>query len=79
MDCAPATASVHLRRRHDVVPGRHHRATAELALHAHILVEGCRRWLAATTDAEHADNASWVREFLDRPLTRSVIEALLAD
>jgi aminoglycoside phosphotransferase (APT) family kinase protein len=45
---------------------------------SHILAEGCRRWLAATTDDERADNEGWVREFVDRPLTRSVIEALLA-
>ena len=44
---------------------------------SHILAEGCRRWLAATTDAERADNEGWVREFVDRPLTRTVIEALL--
>ena len=35
---------------------------------AHIVVEGCRRWLAATTDDERASNDAWVREFLDRPL-----------
>ena len=46
---------------------------------SHILEEGCRRWLEATTDAERADNEGWVREFLDRPLTGAVIEALLAD
>ena len=46
---------------------------------AHIVEEGCRRWLIATTDAARADNEDWVREFLDRPLTRTVIEALLAD
>ncbi len=46
---------------------------------SHILSEGCRRWLTATTDAERADNEGWVREFVDRPLTRTVIEALLAD
>ena len=45
----------------------------------HILVEGCRRWLTATTDAERSDNEDWVREFVDNPLTRTVIEALLAD
>jgi hypothetical protein len=45
---------------------------------AHIVEEGCRRWLASTTDAERADNEGWVREFIDRPLTRPVIEALLA-
>ena len=44
---------------------------------AHILAEGCRRWLAAETDAERADNEGWVREFVDQPLTRAVIEALL--
>lgn len=46
---------------------------------SHILAEGCRRWLTATTDAERGDNEGWVREFVDRPLTRTVIEALLAD
>ena len=45
----------------------------------HILSEGCRRWLQATTDAERSDNEDWVREFVDNPLTRTVIEALLAD
>ena len=46
---------------------------------SHIVEEGCRRWLAAATDAERADNEGWVGEFIDRPLTRTVIEALLAD
>jgi hypothetical protein len=46
---------------------------------SHILAEGCRRWLAATTDAERADNEGWVREFVDQPLTRTGIAALLAD
>jgi hypothetical protein len=46
---------------------------------SHILAEGCRRWLAATSDAERSDNEGWVREFLDQPLTRNAIEALLAD
>jgi aminoglycoside phosphotransferase (APT) family kinase protein len=45
---------------------------------AHIVAEGCRRWLAADTDAGRADHEAWVREFLDRPLTGAVIEALLA-
>jgi Ser/Thr protein kinase RdoA (MazF antagonist) len=45
---------------------------------AHIVEAGCRRWLAAITDDARADNEAWVREFIDRPLTRSVIEALLA-
>ena len=43
----------------------------------HIVDEGCRRWLAATADEDRADNEAWVREFLDRPLTRQVIDALL--
>ena len=45
---------------------------------SHILVEGCRRWLAATTEADRADNEGWVREFVDQPLTRDRIAALLA-
>ena len=45
----------------------------------HIVEEGCRRWLAATSDDERASNEAWVHEFLDRPLTRDVIERLLAD
>jgi Ser/Thr protein kinase RdoA (MazF antagonist) len=44
----------------------------------HIVEEGCRRWLAARTDDERASNDAWVREILDRPLTRDVIERLLA-
>ena len=43
----------------------------ELAM---ILVEGCRRRLTATTDDQRSDSKGWVREFLDRPLTRTVIE-----
>jgi fructosamine-3-kinase len=45
---------------------------------AHIVEAGCRRWLAATTDGARVDNEAWVREFIDRPLTRGVVEALLA-
>ena len=45
---------------------------------AHIVEEGCRRWLASTTEIQRADNAGWVREYLDRPLSRDGIEALLA-
>ena len=44
---------------------------------AHIVEEGCRRWLAATTDDERASNDEWVHEILDRPLTRDVVERLL--
>ena len=46
---------------------------------SHILAEGCRRWLMAATDAERHDNEGWVREFVDEPLTRTLIDALLAD
>jgi aminoglycoside phosphotransferase (APT) family kinase protein len=45
---------------------------------AHIVEAGCRRWLAATTVDARADNEAWIREFIDRPLTRAVVEALLA-
>ena len=63
-------------------PGRVERPTdfaMPIAQLAHIVEEGCRRWLIATTDAARADNEDWVREFVDRPLTRAVIEALLAE
>ena len=63
-------------------PGRVEAATdfaMAIAQLSHILVEGCRRWLTAATDAERADNEGWVREFVDQPLTRAVIAALLAD
>lgn len=45
---------------------------------AHIGAEGCRRWLAATSDDDRADNEGWVREFIDRPVTRRGIDALLS-
>jgi Ser/Thr protein kinase RdoA (MazF antagonist) len=43
----------------------------------HIVETGCRQWLAATTDDERTDNEGWVREFLERPLSRDAIERLL--
>ena len=43
----------------------------------HIVEEGCRRWLAATTDDDRVDNEGWVREFVDRPLTTGLVEQLL--
>lgn len=49
-----------------------------IATLAHIVDEGCRRWLVATTEADRADNEAWVREFIDRPLTREVIDRCLA-
>lgn len=45
---------------------------------AHIVEEGCRRWLASETDADRDDNEAWVREFIDRPLTRELIDRLLS-
>jgi Ser/Thr protein kinase RdoA (MazF antagonist) len=45
---------------------------------AHILQLGCERWLAATTDTDRDDNARWVAEFLDDPVTVPVVEELLA-
>jgi hypothetical protein len=45
---------------------------------AHIVEEGCRRWLASGTDVDHADNEAWVREFIDRPLTRELIDHLVS-
>ena len=62
-------------------PGRVERRSdfaMPIAQLCHIVEEGCRRWLASTTDAERADNEGWVREFLDRPLTLALIEALLS-
>ena len=44
---------------------------------AHIAVTGCERWLAARTDAERADNAAWVGEFVDDPLTVETLEGIL--
>jgi Ser/Thr protein kinase RdoA (MazF antagonist) len=44
----------------------------------HILEAGCRRWLAATMDADRAENEACVHEYLDRPLTMRQIEALLS-
>lgn len=51
--------------------------TMLLAQQAHITVEGCERWLAATTDAERADNQAWVSEFLDDPVTLATVENIL--
>jgi hypothetical protein len=45
---------------------------------SHIFAEVCRRWLTTRADAERADNEGSVREFIDRPLTRTVIDALLS-
>lgn len=42
-----------------------------------ITAEGCRRWLAASTEAQRLDNAAWVAEYLDEPLTVRGLEQLL--
>ncbi|HET9614624.1 MAG TPA: aminoglycoside phosphotransferase family protein, partial [Candidatus Limnocylindrales bacterium] len=62
-------------------PGRVRRPTdfgMAVAQLCHILETGCRRWLRATTDADRAENEAWVREFLDRPIDRNLIESLLS-
>ena len=45
---------------------------------AHILQIGCERWLSSTTERDRGDNAGWVGEFLDDPVTVPVIDGLLA-
>ncbi|CUR56491.1 putative Aminoglycoside phosphotransferase [metagenome] len=52
--------------------------TMLIATLGHIAQEGCRRWLAATTEEDRADNAAWVAEFLDDPVTLATVEGLLA-
>ncbi|MFZ0160337.1 MAG: aminoglycoside phosphotransferase family protein, partial [Kineosporiaceae bacterium] len=52
-------------------------ATMLLAQTAHLAMTGCRRWLAASTDAQREDNAAWVGEFLDEPVTIETIDAIL--
>jgi Ser/Thr protein kinase RdoA (MazF antagonist) len=62
-------------------PGRVERPTdfaMPIAQLSHIVEEGCRRWLASTTDAGREDNEGWVREFIDRPLTPALVETLLS-
>lgn len=51
--------------------------TMLVAQTGHIAQIGCERWLAATTDGDRADNADWVAEFLDEPVTAAVIETIL--
>jgi hypothetical protein len=43
----------------------------------HIGEAAARAWLASETEADRADNEAWFREFVDRPLTRAVIDELL--
>jgi len=51
--------------------------TMLIAQTGHIARTGCERWLSAATDEERADNAAWVGEFLDEPLTVATVEAIL--
>jgi len=44
----------------------------------HIAETGCERWLVATTDHDREDNAAWVSEFLDDPVTAETVEQVLA-
>jgi Ser/Thr protein kinase RdoA (MazF antagonist) len=43
----------------------------------HIARIGCERWLASSTDRERADNADWVGEFLDEPVTVETVDRIL--
>ena len=43
----------------------------------HIAQVGCERWLASSTDQERADNADWVSEFLDEPVTVETVDRIL--
>jgi hypothetical protein len=68
-----------MRRRADLGASGPDRLCGAIAQLSHTLAEGCRRWLTAMTEADRADNEGWVREFVDRPLTRDVMEQILAD
>ena len=49
-----------------------------LAVQGHLVREGSRRWLRATTAEERADNEAWVAEFLDDPFLLPQLEVTLA-
>jgi Ser/Thr protein kinase RdoA (MazF antagonist) len=51
--------------------------TMLIAQTGHIARTGCERWLKATTDEDRADNAAWVGEFLDEPVTVATVDAIL--
>ncbi|MGH3335630.1 MAG: aminoglycoside phosphotransferase family protein [Nocardioides sp.] len=51
--------------------------TMLIAQAGHIAQIGCERWLKATTDEGRADNAAWVGEFLDEPVTVGTVETIL--
>lgn len=43
----------------------------------HIAQTGCERWLRSSSKEERADNADWVAEFLDEPVTLNVVDDIL--
>jgi Ser/Thr protein kinase RdoA (MazF antagonist) len=51
--------------------------TMLVAQTCHIARVGCERWLASTTDEQRADNADWVGEFLDEPVTVDAVDRIL--
>ena len=51
--------------------------TMLVATLGHILQEGVRRWLAATTDEDRAHNAAWVAEGVDDPPSRRVVDTIV--
>jgi len=51
--------------------------TMLIAQTGHIAQIGCERWLSAETDADRADNAAWVGEFLAEPVTVETVRAIL--
>jgi Ser/Thr protein kinase RdoA (MazF antagonist) len=51
--------------------------TMLIAQTGHIAEVGCERWLRSTTEEDRADNAAWVAEFLDQPVTVEVVDHLL--
>ncbi len=48
-----------------------------IAQQGNIVELGCRSWLGASSPEERTDLEAWVREFVDRPLTATVIDELL--
>jgi Ser/Thr protein kinase RdoA (MazF antagonist) len=54
-----------------------HDLTMLIAQAGHIAQIGCERWLASSTDEDRADNAAWVGELLDEPVTVRTVEAIL--
>ncbi len=52
-------------------------ATMLIAQLGNIALVGCRRWLESTTDAQREDNAEWVAEVIDEPVTVDTIDAMI--